>query len=55
MKRYNWFTLRLDIDLLQDYTHEFHKTKANFMTVWEREKLMGLVQKDIDHIKVGLE
>ena len=33
--------LRLDINLLQDYTHEFHKTKANFVAIRERENLMG--------------
>lgn len=40
--------LRLDVDLLQDYTHEFHKTKANFMAIRERENLMGSVRKDIE-------
>ena len=40
--------LRLDVDLFQDYTHEFHKTKSKFMAVRERENLMGSVRKDIE-------
>uniref|UniRef100_A0A2K5HFC8 Golgi SNAP receptor complex member 1 n=1 Tax=Colobus angolensis palliatus TaxID=336983 RepID=A0A2K5HFC8_COLAP len=41
------------IDILQDYTHEFHKTKANFMAIQERENLMGSVQKGIESYKSG--
>ncbi|PNJ34434.1 GOSR1 isoform 8 [Pongo abelii] len=41
-------TLQRHRDILQDYTHEFHKTKANFMSIRERENLMGSVRKDID-------
>uniref|UniRef100_A0A2K6BH61 Golgi SNAP receptor complex member 1 n=1 Tax=Macaca nemestrina TaxID=9545 RepID=A0A2K6BH61_MACNE len=41
-------TLQRHRDILQDYTHEFHKTKANFMAIRERENLMGSVRKDID-------
>ncbi|XP_030885291.1 Golgi SNAP receptor complex member 1 [Leptonychotes weddellii] len=52
-KIYNELMLRLDIDLLQDYTHEFHKTKANFVAIRERENLMGSVRKDIESYKSG--
>uniref|UniRef100_A0A5F5PN75 Golgi SNAP receptor complex member 1 n=2 Tax=Equus TaxID=9789 RepID=A0A5F5PN75_HORSE len=41
-------TLQRHRDILQDYTHEFHKTKANFMAIRERENLLGSVRKDID-------
>uniref|UniRef100_F6WJ88 Golgi SNAP receptor complex member 1 n=1 Tax=Callithrix jacchus TaxID=9483 RepID=F6WJ88_CALJA len=41
-------TLQRHRDILQDYTHEFHKTKANFTAIRERENLMGSVRKDID-------
>lgn len=33
---------------LQDYTHEFHKTKGNFLAIREREDLLGSVRKDIE-------
>ncbi|OBS80667.1 hypothetical protein A6R68_21123, partial [Neotoma lepida] len=46
-------TLQRHRDILQDYTHEFHKTKANFMAVRERENLMGSVRKDIESYKSG--
>uniref|UniRef100_A0A7M4F8B6 Golgi SNAP receptor complex member 1 n=1 Tax=Crocodylus porosus TaxID=8502 RepID=A0A7M4F8B6_CROPO len=41
-------TLQRHRDILQDYTHEFHKTKANFLAIRERENLLGSVRKDID-------
>uniref|UniRef100_A0A2K5KGQ4 Golgi SNAP receptor complex member 1 n=1 Tax=Colobus angolensis palliatus TaxID=336983 RepID=A0A2K5KGQ4_COLAP len=41
-------TLQRHRDILQDYTRGFHKTKANFMAIRERENLMGSVRKDID-------
>uniref|UniRef100_A0A8C8EK58 Golgi SNAP receptor complex member 1 n=1 Tax=Oncorhynchus tshawytscha TaxID=74940 RepID=A0A8C8EK58_ONCTS len=41
-------TLQRHRDILQDYTHEFHKTKANFLAIREREDLLGSVRKDID-------
>uniref|UniRef100_A0A673UIE5 Golgi SNAP receptor complex member 1 n=1 Tax=Suricata suricatta TaxID=37032 RepID=A0A673UIE5_SURSU len=41
-------TLQRHRDILQDYTHEFRKTKANFTAIRERENLMGSVRKDID-------
>uniref|UniRef100_A0A8B9HIQ1 Golgi SNAP receptor complex member 1 n=1 Tax=Astyanax mexicanus TaxID=7994 RepID=A0A8B9HIQ1_ASTMX len=41
-------TLQRHRDILQDYTHEFHKTKTNFLAVREREDLLGSVRKDID-------
>ncbi|XP_006891059.1 PREDICTED: Golgi SNAP receptor complex member 1-like isoform X4 [Elephantulus edwardii] len=46
-------TLQRHRDILQDYTHEFHKTKANFTAVRERENLMGSVRKDIESYKSG--
>uniref|UniRef100_A0A2K6LZS9 Golgi SNAP receptor complex member 1 n=1 Tax=Rhinopithecus bieti TaxID=61621 RepID=A0A2K6LZS9_RHIBE len=44
---------RLTGDILQDYTHEFHKTKANFMAIRERENLTGSVRKGIESYKSG--
>uniref|UniRef100_A0A7N8YAY8 Golgi SNAP receptor complex member 1 n=1 Tax=Mastacembelus armatus TaxID=205130 RepID=A0A7N8YAY8_9TELE len=41
-------TLQRHRDILQDYTHEFHKTKGNFVAIREREDLLGSVRKDID-------
>lgn len=35
-------------DILQDYSHEFQKTKSNIMALREREELLGSVKKDID-------
>uniref|UniRef100_A0A9L0T9I3 Golgi SNAP receptor complex member 1 n=1 Tax=Equus caballus TaxID=9796 RepID=A0A9L0T9I3_HORSE len=46
-------TLQRHRDILQDYTHEFHKTKANFMAIRERENLLGSVRKDIESYKSG--
>nr|XP_023701333.1 Golgi SNAP receptor complex member 1 isoform X2 [Paramormyrops kingsleyae] len=46
-------TLQRHRDILQDYTHEFHKTKANFLTIREREDLLGSVRKDIETFKSG--
>ncbi|XP_053223607.1 Golgi SNAP receptor complex member 1 isoform X2 [Podarcis raffonei] len=46
-------TLQRHRDILQDYTHEFHKTKTNFLAVRERENLMGSVRKDIESYKSG--
>ncbi|XP_057571069.1 Golgi SNAP receptor complex member 1 isoform X3 [Hippopotamus amphibius kiboko] len=46
-------TLQRHRDILQDYTHEFHKTKANFVAIRERENLMGSVRKDIESYKSG--
>uniref|UniRef100_A0A8C5RDU5 Golgi SNAP receptor complex member 1 n=1 Tax=Laticauda laticaudata TaxID=8630 RepID=A0A8C5RDU5_LATLA len=46
-------TLQRHRDILQDYTHEFHKTKTNFVAVRERENLMGSVRKDIEREKRG--
>ncbi|XP_078235316.1 Golgi SNAP receptor complex member 1 isoform X2 [Pogona vitticeps] len=46
-------TLQRHRDILQDYTHEFHKTKSNFIAVRERENLMGSVRKDIESYKSG--
>ncbi|XP_068601403.1 Golgi SNAP receptor complex member 1 [Brachionichthys hirsutus] len=46
-------TLQRHRDILQDYTHEFHKTKGNFMAIREREDLLGSVRKDIETYKSG--
>ncbi|XP_034759210.2 Golgi SNAP receptor complex member 1 isoform X1 [Acipenser ruthenus] len=46
-------TLQRHRDILQDYTHEFHKTKGNFLAIREREDLMGSVRKDIESYKSG--
>ncbi|KAK2828206.1 hypothetical protein Q5P01_019240 [Channa striata] len=44
-------TLQRHRDILQDYTHEFHKTKSNFCTLREREDLLGSVHRDIESYK----
>ncbi|KAM9319159.1 Golgi SNAP receptor complex member 1 [Pholidichthys leucotaenia] len=46
-------TLQRHRDILQDYTHEFHKTKSNFLALREREDLLGSVRKDIETYKSG--
>ncbi|XP_030632979.1 Golgi SNAP receptor complex member 1 isoform X4 [Chanos chanos] len=46
-------TLQRHRDILQDYTHEYHKTKANFLAFREREDLLGSVRKDIETYKSG--
>uniref|UniRef100_A0A3B3UVM6 Golgi SNAP receptor complex member 1 n=1 Tax=Poecilia latipinna TaxID=48699 RepID=A0A3B3UVM6_9TELE len=46
-------TLQRHRDILQDYTHEFHKTKSNFLAIREREDLLGSVRKDIETYKSG--
>ena len=33
-------------DILQDYSHEFQKTKSNIMAVKEREDLLGSTYRD---------
>ncbi|XP_074529290.1 Golgi SNAP receptor complex member 1-like [Halichoeres trimaculatus] len=44
-------TLQRHRDILQDYTHEFHKTKTNFFSLKEREDLLGSVHRDIESFK----
>ncbi|XP_062289109.1 Golgi SNAP receptor complex member 1-like isoform X1 [Scomber scombrus] len=46
-------TLQRHRDILQDYTHEFHKTKSNFFSLREREDLLGSVHRDIESYKSG--
>ncbi|XP_036975113.1 Golgi SNAP receptor complex member 1-like isoform X2 [Acanthopagrus latus] len=46
-------TLQRHRDILQDYTHEFHKTKNNFFSWREREDLLGSVHRDIESYKSG--
>ncbi|XP_037543268.1 Golgi SNAP receptor complex member 1 [Nematolebias whitei] len=44
-------TLQRHRDILQDYTHEFNKTKSNFFSLREREDLLGSVHRDIESYK----
>lgn len=44
-------TLQRHRDILQDYTNEFHKTKTNFLSLREREDLLGSVHRDIESYK----
>uniref|UniRef100_A0A3Q3WDG2 Golgi SNAP receptor complex member 1 n=1 Tax=Mola mola TaxID=94237 RepID=A0A3Q3WDG2_MOLML len=44
-------TLQRHRDILQDYTHEFHKTKSNFFSLREREDLLGSIHRDIESYK----
>uniref|UniRef100_A0A8P4GU88 Golgi SNAP receptor complex member 1 n=1 Tax=Dicentrarchus labrax TaxID=13489 RepID=A0A8P4GU88_DICLA len=46
-------TLQRHRDILQDYTHEFHKTKSNFFSLREREDLLGSVHRDIEDERCG--
>ncbi|PWA23170.1 hypothetical protein CCH79_00002374 [Gambusia affinis] len=46
-------TLQRHRDILQDYTHEFYKTKSNFLSLREREDLLGSVHRDIESYKNG--
>lgn len=44
-------TLQRHRDILQDYSHEFHKTQANITAFREREDLLGSIHRDIDAYK----
>ncbi|XP_070572197.1 Golgi SNAP receptor complex member 1-like isoform X2 [Ptychodera flava] len=44
-------TLQRHRDILQDYSHEFNKTKANITKYKEREDLLGSVRREIDTYK----
>ncbi|XP_071848759.1 Golgi SNAP receptor complex member 1-like isoform X1 [Apostichopus japonicus] len=44
-------TLQRHRDILQDYSQEFQKTKANITACREREELLGSVRRDIDAYK----
>uniref|UniRef100_H2YZK2 Golgi SNAP receptor complex member 1 n=1 Tax=Ciona savignyi TaxID=51511 RepID=H2YZK2_CIOSA len=44
-------TIQRHRDILQDYTHEFRKTKNNIHSFREREDLLGSVRRDIDAYK----
>lgn len=44
-------TLQRHRDILQDYSHEFQKTKSNIQARKEREELLFSVRKDIDAYK----
>lgn len=39
-------TLQRHRDILQDYSHEFHRTRTNITAVKEREALLGSIYKD---------
>ncbi|XP_012555190.2 Golgi SNAP receptor complex member 1 [Hydra vulgaris] len=47
-------TMQRHRDILQDYSHEFIKTKANIKASKDREDLLGSVKKDISEYKSGL-
>ncbi|XP_032227130.1 Golgi SNAP receptor complex member 1 isoform X2 [Nematostella vectensis] len=47
-------TLQRHRDILQDYSHEFTKTKANIQAYRDREDLLGSVHRDINAYKTGL-
>lgn len=40
-------TLQRHRDILQDYSHEFQKTKANILATKERGELLGNIRRDI--------
>ncbi|XP_076473103.1 Golgi SNAP receptor complex member 1-like isoform X2 [Babylonia areolata] len=44
-------TLQRHRDILQDYTHEFQKTRANITALREREDLLGSVRREINTYK----
>ncbi|KAJ8312597.1 hypothetical protein KUTeg_009970 [Tegillarca granosa] len=44
-------TLQRHRDILQDYSNEFQKTKANITAIREREDLLGSVRRDISAYK----
>ena len=46
-------TMQRHRDILQDYSHEFSKTKANIQATKEREDLLGSVRRDIYEYKTG--
>ncbi|XP_067113209.1 Golgi SNAP receptor complex member 1-like [Osmerus mordax] len=46
-------TLQRHRDILLDYTHEFHKTRGSFLSLREREDLLGSVHRDIESYKSG--
>lgn len=41
-------TLQRHRDILQDYTREFHKTRANVQAQRDRDLLLGSVRRDIE-------
>ena len=47
-------TLQRHRDILQDYSHEFQKTKANIITYKEREELLGSVRRDIEWVRENI-
>ena len=47
-------TLQRHWDILQDYSHEFQKIKANVSANREREDLLGSVHKDIEYVGISM-
>ncbi|XP_027042570.1 Golgi SNAP receptor complex member 1-like [Pocillopora damicornis] len=47
-------TLQRHRDILQGYSHEFSKTKANIQAFRDREDLLGSVHRDINAYKTGM-
>lgn len=43
-------TLQRHRDILQDYAHEYQKTKANIVQHREREELFGSIRKDVQWV-----
>ena len=41
-------TLQRHRDILQDYSHEFHKTRGNIVAQRDRDDLLGSVRRDIE-------
>lgn len=52
---HHWCILCGHIDMLQDYTHELQKFKANSLAVAAKENLMGSIWRIWSHTKVELE
>lgn len=46
-------TMQRHRDILQDYSHEFSKTKTNIKATKDREDLIGSVRRDIYDYKTG--
>lgn len=45
-------TLQRHRDILQDYSHEFQKTRSNIVAQREREDLLGSVRRDIECVQL---
>jgi len=47
-------TLQRHQEILQDYSQEFRKTRANYRARREREDLLNTVRKDIEYVITGV-